>query len=249
MASQFVSSPSSSPDLCSLPLSFPQSYDTNSDSSSPGSPASRQMLYHAGLAGTYDLLPFDKTQAPFFSNTNIRADYAATNTTAAHEQDRRQRTSIPKDKEVIASMHLRRRAQNRASQRAFRERKEKHVKNLESQLQTLHERHQDLLQSYSRQADEVTRLNEKIKELTTEIDLLRNSSNSSGGGDSGMNNPTEVFSTSTSGGFSDLMLMPDRFDAVPYPDMIYRGPESYFDSRDAMRLNTDSTFAQWDDRL
>lgn len=64
-----------------------------------------------------------------------------------------------------------------------------------------------------------------------------------------MNSPTEMFSTSTSGSFSDFMLMPDSFDAVPYPDMIYRRPESYFDSRDAMRLNTDSTFAQWDDRL
>lgn len=64
------------------------------------------MLYHAGLARTYDLLPFDTTQAPFFSNANVPANYTATNTTAAHEQDRRRRTSLPKDKEVIASMHL-----------------------------------------------------------------------------------------------------------------------------------------------
>ncbi|KAL2222571.1 hypothetical protein M432DRAFT_8442 [Thermoascus aurantiacus ATCC 26904] len=236
MASRFVSSPSSSPDLCSLPFTFPRSYNTNSDSSSPGSPA---MPYHTGLPGTYEILPFDSNQTQFYSvsKANIPVDYTATN--AAHEQDRRRKTSLPKDKEMITNMHLRRRAQNRASQRAFRERKEKHVKNLESQLQTLHERHQELLHSYSRQADEVTRLNEKIKELTTEIDLLRSSNTTA--------HANELLPASTSG-FNDMLLMPDKFDAVPYPDMVYRGPECYF-NRDVMKLNADAAFAQWEDAL
>jgi predicted nuclease with TOPRIM domain len=83
--------------------------------------------------------------------------------------------------------------QNRASQRAFRERKESHVKGLESQLQELHEKHQNLLQAYSRQGDEVTRLNQRIKELTSELELLRSASEMSFGN----------------------MLLPQKFDAVP----------------------------------
>jgi hypothetical protein len=45
----------------------------------------------------------------------------------------------------------RRRAQNRASQRAFRERKERHVKNLEQQLEDLHQQYEELLQAYDQQ--------------------------------------------------------------------------------------------------
>jgi bZIP transcription factor len=45
----------------------------------------------------------------------------------------------------------RRRAQNRASQRAFRERKERHVKSLEQQLEDLHQQYEELLQAYDQQ--------------------------------------------------------------------------------------------------
>jgi hypothetical protein len=67
----------------------------------------------------------------------------------------------------------RRRAQNRASQRAFRERKERHVKGLESQLELLHEKHQDLLCSYNRQAEGIEKLNSKIAKLTGDLSRLR----------------------------------------------------------------------------
>ncbi len=70
----------------------------------------------------------------------------------------------------------RRRAQNRASQRAFRERKEKHVKGLEFQLESLHEKHQDLLQSYTKQVDSIVKLNSKIAHLQTELKTLQYSS-------------------------------------------------------------------------
>ncbi|KIM96976.1 hypothetical protein OIDMADRAFT_96629, partial [Oidiodendron maius Zn] len=43
---------------------------------------------------------------------------------------------------------LRRRAQNRASQRAFRKRKEKRMKDIEEQLTDLQERHSELIQMY-----------------------------------------------------------------------------------------------------
>jgi bZIP transcription factor len=45
----------------------------------------------------------------------------------------------------------RRRAQNRASQRAFRERKERHVKSLEQQLEDLHQQYEELLHAYEQQ--------------------------------------------------------------------------------------------------
>ena len=123
----------------------------------------------------------------------------------------------------------RRRAQNRASQRAFRERKEKHVKGLEHQLEDLHEKHQDLLQSYSRQADEMSRLNHKIAALHTELNALR---------------------TCQDQPFSE-MLMPDKFDkfdAFSSHDMIYNGPEVYFD-KNAVDLNSEFALHSFEDSL
>lgn len=114
----------------------------------------------------------------------------------------------------------RRRAQNRASQRAFRERKEKHLKGLEHQLEDLHEKHQDLLQSYTRQADEVTKLNNRIAELTAELGTLRSCQDQS---------------------FSE-MLIPDKFDkfdAFGAHDMLYNRSDSY---ADGTALDFDSEF-------
>jgi hypothetical protein len=69
----------------------------------------------------------------------------------------------------------RRRAQNRASQRAFRERKEKHVKGLETQLELLNEKHQDLLCSYNKQSDCIVKLNREIAKLMTDLKALKTS--------------------------------------------------------------------------
>jgi hypothetical protein len=46
-------------------------------------------------------------------------------------------------------------------------RKEKRVKGLKHQLEDLHQKHQDLLQSYTRKSDKV--LNVRIQELKSEI--------------------------------------------------------------------------------
>lgn len=67
----------------------------------------------------------------------------------------------------------RRRAQNRASQRAFRERKERHVKNLEQQLEDLHGRYEELLRSYDQQKDEVLSLKVELKELHSKTESLQ----------------------------------------------------------------------------
>ncbi len=110
----------------------------------------------------------------------------------------------------------RRRAQNRASQRTLRERKERHVEGLELQLEDLHDMHQDLLQTYTGKADEVWRLNSRISELSSEIESLRTFSGFS---------------------FSDFLTL-NKFDAAPGSDMYYSGPECYSD-KNAVDLSSD----------
>ncbi|KIW98320.1 uncharacterized protein Z519_01904 [Cladophialophora bantiana CBS 173.52] len=66
----------------------------------------------------------------------------------------------------------RRRAQNRVSQRAFRARKEKHIKELERRLQTLTAEHEALLKNFTRRQGEINRLNTVIADLRVKIDIL-----------------------------------------------------------------------------
>ncbi|KAK2764446.1 hypothetical protein FQN54_009140 [Arachnomyces sp. PD_36] len=98
-------------------------------------------------------------------------DYSASSSGA---DDKPSKKSVTRNGNLrTTNMHQRRREQNRASQRAFRERKEKHVKGLQDQLESLQEKHQSLVQSYSQQANKVVELNERIGELTQEINVLR----------------------------------------------------------------------------
>lgn len=71
----------------------------------------------------------------------------------------------------------RRRAQNRASQRAFRERKERHVKNLEQQLEDLRQRFQELLCSYDEQKNEIYSLKQQLHEVHSDNVALQAPSN------------------------------------------------------------------------
>jgi superoxide dismutase len=82
-------------------------------------------------------------------------------------QEMQEMPELVNDTEMLADYRVRRREQNRAAQRAFRERRAKYVKDLEHQLMEIQER-------YSRKEDEVTKLIIRIKELTMEINLLRN---------------------------------------------------------------------------
>jgi predicted nuclease with TOPRIM domain len=103
------------------------------------------------------------------------------------------------------------------------------VKGLEHQLEDLHEKHQDLLQSYTRQADEVTKLTTRISELNAELEALRTCADQS---------------------FSDLMS-PDKFekfDAFSGHDMLYNGPECYFD-KNAVDLNSEFALHSFEDSL
>ena len=133
---------------------------------------------------TYDGFPFPHTSYQSFDSTGSSPIVEFTDLTAPYQEDRRRRRSHPiKDKQTISTMHMvrcslavgvdlctdsgqRRRAQNRASQRAFRERKEKHAQDLQCQLDELEAKHKALLASYQK-------LDTTNAKLTQELDQLR----------------------------------------------------------------------------
>ncbi|KAK5081897.1 hypothetical protein LTR70_006516 [Exophiala xenobiotica] len=163
----------------------------------------------------YEIYDYSATPVNFYPAQTSNKIHAEFTSSALDEKDRRRKRSDASksgaEKATIPNTHMRRRAQNRASQRAFRERKEKHVKGLEHQLEELHEKHQDLLQSYTKQADEVSRLNSRIAELSTELTTMRQCQDSS---------------------FSDLITSDkfDKFDAFSSTNtVIYNTSDTYYD--------------------
>lgn len=92
----------------------------------------------------------------------------------------------------------RRREQNRQSQRAYRDRKEKHQRDLEAQIAAWKEKHEKLVTSYTAQTEEVSQLKAQVDELNSKIMALQ----------SGM---TPELWTST-------CQTPHDFDLVPFND-------------------------------
>jgi len=80
------------------------------------------------------------------------------------DHDRRRRKN-GNEKTVSSHVHSRRRAQNRASQRAFRDRKEKHMRELEQRLGELEGRHSDLSRSYESLQLEYTSVKQELDKL------------------------------------------------------------------------------------
>lgn len=70
-----------------------------------------------------------------------------------------------------------RRAQNRASQRAFRERKKQHVQELEHKLQKLLMRHEEIINLYTKQSMEIARLDQKLDHLALELLMCQTNGN------------------------------------------------------------------------
>ncbi|KIY01158.1 uncharacterized protein Z520_02710 [Fonsecaea multimorphosa CBS 102226] len=66
----------------------------------------------------------------------------------------------------------RRRAQNRASQQAFRARKESHIRALEKRLEVLKAAHESILTDFTRRQAEIDQLKTRIAELGVELNLL-----------------------------------------------------------------------------
>ncbi|KXX82605.1 Fluconazole resistance protein 3 [Madurella mycetomatis] len=79
-------------------------------------------------------------------------------------QSRRQGSNSEEDD--LTPAQSRRKAQNRAAQRAFRERKERHVKDLESRLQQLEQAQQEAM-------SENERLKRDLQKMSTENEILR----------------------------------------------------------------------------
>jgi len=93
------------------------------------------------------------------------------------DHDRRRRKN-GNEKIVASHVHSRRRAQNRASQRAFRDRKEKHMRELEQRLSELEGRHSDLSRSYESLQVEYSSVKQELDKLRK--DSSRRESTSSG---------------------------------------------------------------------
>ncbi|CZR53119.1 related to AP-1-like transcription factor [Phialocephala subalpina] len=91
------------------------------------------------------------------------------------DHDRRRRKN-GSEKTVSSHVHSRRRAQNRASQRAFRDRKEKHMRELEQRLSELEGRHSDLSRSYESLQLEYTSVKQELDKLRKDNTRVEGSS-------------------------------------------------------------------------
>ncbi|KIW20553.1 hypothetical protein PV08_01128 [Exophiala spinifera] len=145
-----------------------------------------------------------------FSLFESFTDYGNLSLSPAHGQP-----STGPDNSQQPTSKARRRAQNRASQRAFRERKDRHVKGLEYQLETLNEKHQDLLTSYSKQADNIARLYNRITDLQDQIRKAKVTNDHGVVSQSTNSNPTpDCFDAFTFGGNPGSMFFSaDEFNS------------------------------------
>ncbi|KAI1405154.1 hypothetical protein F4819DRAFT_30885 [Hypoxylon fuscum] len=89
---------------------------------------------------------------------------------AKPDPDGSRNTASNSDDDDLTPAQSRRKAQNRAAQRAFRERKERHVKDLEAKLASLEE-------AQHRTASENEKLKRDLQKMSTENEILRATSN------------------------------------------------------------------------
>ncbi|KAM7205627.1 fluconazole resistance protein 3 [Rhypophila sp. PSN 637] len=98
--------------------------------------------------------------------TQSQADVLAMTKMEAEDQAQARRQGSNSDEDELTPAQSRRKAQNRAAQRAFRERKERHVKELETRLQQLEQDNQHT-------SSENERLKRDLQKLSTENEILR----------------------------------------------------------------------------
>ncbi|RYP77800.1 hypothetical protein DL771_000897 [Monosporascus sp. 5C6A] len=89
---------------------------------------------------------------------------------AKSDPDGSRQTGSNSDDEDLTPAQSRRKAQNRAAQRAFRERKERHVKDLEAKLASLEA-------AQNQTASENEKLKRDLQKISTENEILRATSN------------------------------------------------------------------------
>jgi len=154
----------------------PGLYDGTSEDSSPRSPIQRiqhyDQVYPNNAYFGMQQFPYVYHDAEYLQGP-IEAIPLEVNIEGLYDETDRRRKRNPKDKNVSSQVHSRRRAQNRASQRAFRDRKEKHVKELEHRLQDLEEKHSDLSQSHETLQHEYNSTKKQLSIVLQENESLR----------------------------------------------------------------------------
>lgn len=138
-------------------------YDGTSSESSASSPMNcngYDMSYGTNAYLPYSSYPMQYAPAPVGLipvELDIEGIY--------EDHDRRRRKNAGNEKAVSSHVHSRRRAQNRASQRAFRDRKEKHMRELEQRLNELEGRHTNLSRSYESLQHEYSSVKQELDRL------------------------------------------------------------------------------------
>ncbi|MCJ1366014.1 hypothetical protein MMC16_005139 [Acarospora aff. strigata] len=186
-----------------------QNYNIYAQEMVPSPSSGYDLMYPESHGLPHDHFPYPNAENGYFlgEHEGIKVEY--TGSSSLDDRDRRRRrTSLVKEKEALSNMHMRRRAQNRASQRAFRDRKEKHVKDLEHQLEDLGSKHQALLHSYTDLSSANDRLSKEVEKLTAENGSLRSSRDSS------------TFSA---------LLTPNEFEGFNGAESLYPGRAFYYD--------------------
>ncbi|EPS30443.1 hypothetical protein PDE_05394 [Penicillium oxalicum 114-2] len=128
--------------------------------------------------------------------------------------------SSSEEKESLTPAQSKRKAQNRAAQRAFRERKERHVKDLEDKVTTLEQ------SSSTLQADN-ERLKRELAKYATENEILRATSHSLNGSSKGgpapavtgpmTYSPTDFYSTLVPGSGGSVQIPQGQHRATTCP--------------------------------
>ncbi|KAK3900861.1 hypothetical protein C8A05DRAFT_35481 [Staphylotrichum tortipilum] len=132
-----------------------QQYNPGQAFPGPPTPPGQQLPVHATApAPVPGLVHQPSAPSEMLPVTKIETD----------EQTRRQGSNSEEDD--LTPAQSKRKAQNRAAQRAFRERKERHVKDLESRLHELEQAQQDT-------ATENERLRRDLHKMETENEILR----------------------------------------------------------------------------
>ncbi|KAL8824665.1 MAG: hypothetical protein Q9170_008083 [Blastenia crenularia] len=157
---------------------------TNYETSTESSPSPR-MLYNHFDSPNYTTYP-NRLDNQYLHHQSQQQDILNTVeftdlTAPVHEDRRRRQSTTLQDKQAISNMRIanktplqqRRRAQNRASQRAFRERKEKYVNHLEHELETLESKHRELMKSHSNLGEANDKLTQEVETLCSEIKSLK----------------------------------------------------------------------------
>ncbi|MCJ1239458.1 hypothetical protein MMC14_007454 [Varicellaria rhodocarpa] len=143
------------------------------DGTSTDSSPSPVMIFSNMENMNYDAFPGSPTSYSLLESHPTSPMVEFTDLTVPYNEDRRRRRShVIRDKQTLSTMHMRRRAQNRASQRAFRERKEKHAQDLQHQLDELESKHKALQESYEKLRGTNAKIAEELEQLRDKIGSL-----------------------------------------------------------------------------